>query len=117
MSVQSFMREFREHTTQGAFRRTAIWRGAVWITLDPHYRSVGLGRIESTQRGFASAALDWLGELADRHAVKMNGVIEPFGSARLNTVQLTRWYQRHGWTITNGCYIDRAPRAQERNAA
>ena len=117
MSIQSMMREFREQTEPYIFTSTRVWRGVIAFELDPHHRSVGLGRICALQHGHASAALDWLGSLADRHGVKMMGVIEPFGEARLTRKQLAAWYRRHGWEITNGCYIDREPKQQERKAA
>lgn len=75
-------------------------------------RYVLLSRIQSLHpgKGYGSAALDWLCALADKHQVRLCGIIEPFvPNPPLDTRQLADWYKRHGFTIGKGFYIERIP--------
>lgn len=111
MGVHSFMEEYRERTTLDALnRRQRVWRRSVRFELRPHHSWVTLGRIEAIRpgHGYGSEALDWLCALADRHQVRLQGIIEPFGPiANLTTGHLRDWYERRGFEVTNEYYIDR----------
>lgn len=113
MSVRSFMLEYVNSTKKpGWHSDSRVWQEKVAFCLEAHWKWVGFRKIRSLNpgRGEGSQGLDWLCALADRHQVRLQGIIEPFGfGPRLNEAQLEAWYLRHGFEVTNGYYIERKP--------
>jgi hypothetical protein len=112
MSVHDFMRDYRKQTVS-CNRWERIWQERVAFELRPHYTWVTLGKIRALTpgRGDGSAGLDWLCALADKHRVRLEGIVEPFGdNPPMTEWQLDRFYERHGFTIVDAwpnSYIER----------
>jgi hypothetical protein len=105
------MHEYKE-ATKPRDRWERIWEARVGFELRPHYTWVSLGKIRALYpgRGDGSAGLDWLCGLADRHRVRLWGIVEPFGAnAPMTAWQLERFYERHGFKVELGSYIERKP--------
>jgi GNAT superfamily N-acetyltransferase len=94
----------------------------------PYIHLYFIGTLERG-KGHGTRALNWLCELADRHAVTLTGQADasvkdvPFvrQTQRLDNKQLRAWYERHGFTFTMGvggaptkCFFFRNPQPLDR---
>lgn len=104
MMIYPFEKEFMSCTSMARHGRLSrLFAGAVHIGIaQVNSETVRITNIEILsprlrRKGLASEAIDWLGELADAHNVKLS--LTPASGDRhaMSTVQLTAWYQRHGF--------------------
>lgn len=69
-------------------------------------------------KGHASALLDRLLRLADKHGVEIVGTAKPFGRVRgLNKTQLLSWYRRHGFSSRNDMIVYKPQKPQQEHKA
>ena len=110
--VEAFMQEF-ESLTQPVGSNRVLSRygnyGVFGLTPHAHSGDVNLDIIMAWDKGIGngSIALQWLLSLADKHGVDITGRIERQGDNGLSTVELRRWYKRHGFKVDRQLYMRR----------
>src|SRR5690242_19544474 len=113
MSLAAFMDEYRASTDQNPFcNHERIWEFKVCFTIQIFDERMRF-EIRSLDRGngYASQALDWLCNLADKHGVMLAGHAAPFGKQKpmLRKADLKNWYSRHGFLVSRSGEINRLP--------
>lgn len=123
--LDDFMATFRNATSPHPFdSRSRIWGGAVALEVRPQWGKIHLVFIQSLdpKAGRASAALDWLTDLAGARSLAVDGIVARVGQKGLTLAQLKSWYKRHGFTIKGDqmvwdARVDRANKAKAAVAA
>jgi GNAT superfamily N-acetyltransferase len=108
--LDAFMEDLRNNTlkTHGT---QFVYLGKVLLEVSPFAGKIHISAITSHAReqGFASKALDWLTELANKHGVQLDGTIQRIGNDGLSNKELRSWYKRHGFVISEGDKIKYEP--------
>ncbi len=98
--LTAFLHDLWDHTTPNPLNdNEVIWNSTVGIDAKQALGRIHVSSIRSLAegQGQASAALEFLKELAAKHQVELDVVPVPFGGRRLNQSQLRLWYVRHGF--------------------
>ncbi len=112
--VQAFKREYEAGTViekrpdDALFpggNKDRIWQRKVRLLLTGQFNIVTLEVIQSLQpgKGYASKALSWLTQLADKHQVILDTQPHAFGDTpdQMNSAELEQWYVKFGFVQTS----------------
>jgi 8-oxo-dGTP pyrophosphatase MutT (NUDIX family) len=103
--LETFMRDFWGNTYGNPFDpRERVWKNIAAVECFVFNNAIHISSIRSFERakGFGSAALKWICELADAHQVTLELSPEPYGDKPLSAAQLKSWYKRNGFVYSRG---------------
>lgn len=82
-------------------RGQRVWNSVVTVEVHVYRAQVRLMAIYSLypNRGHASRCLDWIIKLTQAYSLPLTGHAKQFVKGRLPTMELRRWYKRHGAKI------------------
>ena len=107
--LESFLSDLWQQTTPLPDGKTTevVWRDSVVIDARLRFQRIHIETIRSLTEGQsnATAALEFLTGLADKHDVELEVVPVPFGSKRMDQAQLREWYMRHGFKKEGNLYV------------
>lgn len=96
----------------------SVWLGHGYIEAYTHNSKIALAGIfvvpECRHKGFGSTYMRLLCEIADKHSVSIECLVDPFGAIggnQLGARQLRAWYLKHGFSS-----IPHKPLSMERKA-
>lgn len=120
----AFMKEYTEKTWEnpidGRMRLKNTKTGGdpggdfVGLEVSPRFGTTDEVHISSIQameprKGQGQQGLDWLKELADKHDIKLSGYAKAYGTGRMTTAQLKKWYAKSGFKVDRAGNMERLP--------
>ena len=110
-NVSNFMQDFHAMTDHHPFAgHLSVLDNYACFEIKPFDGKILFCYITTIERGkgHGTKALRWLTDLADKHGVNLVGQIQRMGDHGLTTVELRRWYKRHGFKVDRQLNIVRA---------
>ncbi len=110
-NVAAFMQDFHAMTDAHPFAgHLSVLDNYACFEIKPFDGKILFGYVTTLERGkgHGTKALKWLLDLADKHGVTLVGQIQRMGDEGLTTVELRRWYKRHGFKVDRELKIVRA---------
>lgn len=126
--AEKFMKEFWENTHPHPIMRGERFYGYCSLTLRPDINdpvdSVYISDIMTyeAKSGHATAALNYLKDLADKHGVTLTMIAKAYGTSKdfMKQKALVAWYERMGFTkgrkYGDGLQMSRAPQGRPSDA-
>lgn len=94
-----------------------MWEEKVIVEIYPFEGRIHLASIESSVergKGHASRVLDWLVDLAARHGVTIGATIQGLREDGLTHTELSSWFARRGFKVTENMKMLYTPPSAER---
>ncbi len=114
--AKAFMDEFSQLTVvHGWYPHISVLDDYAGFEVYPFDGRIMLGLVAAFHvgQGDGSRALRWFLQLADKHGVEVIGEVKPLGKNGLNTVELRRWYKRHGFHVNRHLQMTRQPQLEQ----
>ena len=100
-ALESYMQDFLAGTAPHPFDHGSLWKNVVHIQVRPFDGGIHLSWIQSLypKKGYASMAMKWLTDLADKHGVPMTLDAVPRGTGewKIGKGKLVAFYKKFGF--------------------
>jgi len=113
--LKSFLIAYKAATEPTGIAARRLWRNEIIFELKIIKRKINLsyiGVVNQPQKGFGSAAMQWLINLADDHQVFLTGTAEPIGDQAMTINKLKSFYEKFGFQMHLDDRMERSPSQQ-----